>query len=254
MKIRHVKNLPPMSFGVSDKRIAATIEKMEGGKTSQSFLFSNEPLYIDHFNSIFEELWRNGVDAQRRIEDIEADIKLDADIDVIPNTVRAHELYYQLVRFAKQEILLLLPTVNVFTRQVKIVKEALLYRAEQKNEAVLSSNGGTIQIRIKIRILMPLPTSELAHRKFNTITISTKQDNSDNQAIINVKDTGSGIDSEILPELFSKFTTRSFSGTGLGLFISKSIIEAHGGKIWAENNKDGKGTTFTFSLPLPIQY
>ena len=42
----------------------------------------------------------------------------------------------------------------------------------------------------------------------------------------------------------------SFSGTGLGLFISKSIVEAHGGKIWDENNSDGKGETFTFTLPL----
>jgi two-component system sensor histidine kinase VicK len=61
---------------------------------------------------------------------------------------------------------------------------------------------------------------------------------------------GSGIDPEILPELFSKFTAKSFSGTGLGLFISKSIVEAHGGKIWAENNADGNGATYTFSLPL----
>ncbi len=60
-----------------------------------------------------------------------------------------------------------------------------------------------------------------------------------------------GIDSEILPRLFSKFATKSFQGTGLGLFISKSIIEAHGGRMWAENNTDGeKGATFYFTLPL----
>ncbi len=51
--------------------------------------------------------------------------------------------------------------------------------------------------------------------------------------------------------LFTKFTSKSQTGTGLGLFIAKSIIEAHGGRIWAENNKDGKGAKFVFRLPLP---
>ncbi len=70
---------------------------------------------------------------------------------------------------------------------------------------------------------------------------------------INIKDTGSGIDSSIIPHLFSKFATKSKGGTGLGFYISKNIIEAHGGNIWAKNNKDGKGATFSFSLPLAIQ-
>ena len=69
--------------------------------------------------------------------------------------------------------------------------------------------------------------------------------------IVNVRDTGQGIDSEILPRLFTKFATKAEAGgTGLGLFISKSIIEAHGGRIWAENNAGGKGATFSFSLPI----
>jgi signal transduction histidine kinase len=70
------------------------------------------------------------------------------------------------------------------------------------------------------------------------------------EAIISIKDDGNGIDEEILPKLFSKFATKSFSGTGLGLFICKSIIEAHGGNIWAENNSNGRGATFSFTLPL----
>jgi signal transduction histidine kinase len=74
--------------------------------------------------------------------------------------------------------------------------------------------------------------------------------NGSKEVIVSVKDSGNGIDPSIFPKLFSKFATTSPKGTGLGLFISKSIIEAHGGRIWAENNTDGKGATFTFNLPL----
>ena len=70
------------------------------------------------------------------------------------------------------------------------------------------------------------------------------------EALISITDMGIGIDPEVMPRLFTKFATKSEKGTGLGLFISKSIVDAHGGKIWAENNKAGKGATFTFTLPL----
>ena len=81
-----------------------------------------------------------------------------------------------------------------------------------------------------------------------TIIVSTERNATD--VLVSIRDTGTGIDSDVLPQLFTKFTTKSTTGTGLGLFISKSIIEAHDGRIWAENNKDGKGATFSFSLPL----
>ncbi len=68
--------------------------------------------------------------------------------------------------------------------------------------------------------------------------------------VVSIKDTGIGIDAAIMPKLFTKFASKSFQGTGLGLYISKNIVESHGGKIWAENNKDGKGATFSFSLPV----
>ncbi|HXP52278.1 MAG TPA: HAMP domain-containing sensor histidine kinase, partial [Bacteroidia bacterium] len=88
-------------------------------------------------------------------------------------------------------------------------------------------------------------TSKEAGRE---ITIKTEKKN--NEANVSIKDTGSGINPEIKPKLFSKFVTNSPGGTGIGLFISKSIVEEHGGRIWAENNTNGKGATFTFSLPL----
>ncbi len=73
---------------------------------------------------------------------------------------------------------------------------------------------------------------------------------SGDEVVVRVKDRGSGIDPTIQSRLFSKFVTKSEIGLGLGLFISKGIIEAHGGKLWAENNSDGKGATFSFSLPV----
>src|SRR5581483_3709837 len=84
-----------------------------------------------------------------------------------------------------------------------------------------------------------------------SITLRRQKENDDKASVIvSVKDKGHGIDTEILPRLFTKFATKSERGTGLGLYISKSIIEAHGGRIWAENNKDGKGATFAFSIPI----
>ena len=77
---------------------------------------------------------------------------------------------------------------------------------------------------------------------------TNKTDNK-NWVIVSVKDTGQGIDVNILPRLFTKFASKSFHGTGLGLFISKGIVEAHSGKIWGKNNVDGIGATFSFSLP-----
>jgi signal transduction histidine kinase len=87
-----------------------------------------------------------------------------------------------------------------------------------------------------------------------TILITIEKDDQKKEAIVSIRDGGVGIDPEVFPRLFSKFASKSFEGTGLGLFISKSIIEAHGGKIWAENNaseNDGsRGATFRFSLAL----
>lgn len=68
------------------------------------------------------------------------------------------------------------------------------------------------------------------------------------QLVVSVQDSGPGIDPEIMLKLFTRFTTGSEKGTGLGLFISKSIVEAHGGRVWAENNE--KGAVFRFTLPL----
>jgi signal transduction histidine kinase len=91
-----------------------------------------------------------------------------------------------------------------------------------------------------------LLSNAIKFTKDGTIRISMKKEG--DMVKVEVKDTGKGIDPDIMPRLFQKFVTRSQGGTGLGLYITKNIVEAHGGKIWAENNKDG-GATFTFMLP-----
>ena len=477
IQIRHVKNLPPMSFGVSDKEMSATIEKMEGGKKIESLLISTEPLYIKHFTSIFEELWKNGIDATDRIRDIEAGVHL-ADIEVILSSARAQELYLDIVKGASEEILWIFPSINAFIRQEKIGAIRLAEEAaKQRNVKVrilVPANGlieqkvqqlkqycypnNTIDVRYiiqmsdtkatilvidrKASLVMELKDdskttfieaiglstysnskagvssyvaifenlwkqTELydqlkeAHEQLkrhdkmqkefiniaahelrtpiqpilgltqvirsriedreeesellnvvsrnakrlqqltenildvtriesNSLQLNKEQfslremvlnaiadcksqlkehdnirlelvskedvfveadkarigqviynllnnavkftqdekgqggiisvtleehkndrdDNNNKEAIVSIKDTGIGIAPEIMPRLFTKFTTKSGRGTGLGLFISKSIVEAHGGKIWAINNTDGKGATFSFTLSI----
>ena len=114
----------------------------------------------------------------------------------------------------------------------------------------------------KIRIyevISNLLKNAIKFTKEGTISITTeekkkkkKKTGKGGEVIVKIKDTGIGLPSNILPNLFSKFATGSpfKRGIGLGLFISKSIVEAHGGRIWAQTNPDGKGATFYFSLPL----
>jgi signal transduction histidine kinase len=100
------------------------------------------------------------------------------------------------------------------------------------------------------QVLSNLLSNSIKFTEKGTIMISLAE--KENQAVVTVKDTGRGIDEEILPKLFTKFATKSRRGVGLGLFICKTIVEAHGGKIWAENNDDGKGATFYLSLPTQM--
>jgi two-component system sensor histidine kinase VicK len=459
IQTRHLKNLTPMNFAVDDRYFYATIDKMENGNFMKSLLTSNEPAYVRHYNSIFEELWKNGVDAIDRIADIEVGVDL-ADIEVIPSSARAQDLYLDVVKAASDEILWIFPTINAFIRQEKIgaiqlAKDAAKERnvkirilmpvnslIEQKVQKLkenypnnvldvryieqmretkatilvvdrrtslvmelrddskstfieaiglstysnskagvssyvaifenlwiqsdlyeqLKANDkmqkefiniaahelrtpiqpiiGLIQVlcnkikdsehlellevviknarrlqrltedildvtkidsqslnlrneklnlndmvamaledyrdemgktnhKLKLvyedkendnpliveadknrlfQVLDNLLTNAVKFTKEGAISVSIEKKGT--QALVSIKDSGTGIDPEIYSKLFDKFTTRSYQGTGLGLYISKSIIEAHGGRIWAENNAEGKGATFSFSLPI----
>jgi signal transduction histidine kinase len=98
------------------------------------------------------------------------------------------------------------------------------------------------------QVVSNLLNNAIKFTQAGSITVDVVKD--DNKAIVRIKDTGAGIHPRVESKLFSKFVTNSSSGTGLGLFISKSIVEAHGGKISGSNNTNDKGATFSFSLPL----
>ena len=444
-----------MSFGVSDKQIAATIEKMEGGRKVQSLLISNEPLYLKHFSSVFEELWKNGINASTRIREVEGGIE-EANIEVIHNPSLTLERYIISVLSARQEVLLILPTAKEYVRHKKagvmdILREALQkhalrvrmlmppLRAELITDSLKNNSKSDVEIRFieqtesaratfllvdkKISLIMEIrddskasfnesigpsvystskvgvvsyisifenlwlqtklyehikeretiqrefinvaahelrtpvqpilglseilrskakdddqrrlvdvisrnskklqrlsedildvsridgKTLKLTKEEFdlekvisstvsdyrslifdnkndtpniiyepksivakadrsriaqvvsnllsNAIKFTTEEEGTvhvtaekkGTEIIVSIKDNGQGIVPEILPKLFTKFVTKSDKGTGLGLYISKSIVEAHDGMIWAENNSYGRGATFSFSLP-----
>lgn len=98
------------------------------------------------------------------------------------------------------------------------------------------------------QVLSNLLDNALKFTKEGNIIISIKKLKNE-KLMVSIKDSGTGIDPEILPQLFKKFATKSEQGTGLGLFISKNIIEAHGGIMWGENNSESNGSTFYFTLP-----
>jgi signal transduction histidine kinase len=461
VKIRHVKNMPPIDFSISDKEMIATIQKTESGGENmiQNLLVSNEQPYIDHFGSIFEELWRNGVDAEARIKAIQDGLDSEG-IEIIQDPDEIQKLGLRLVQNARREALAIYSTANAFHRQeyaggIRILTEAALNRgvkvriltpadnsivekvqkewlqqenidiryiephsqtkvsilvvdrefslaielkddtrrtsAEAMGLATYSNSKSTVlsyasifeslwqqtelsarlkemdsiktefinvaahELRTPIQPILGLSQTlrsklgeaeyaklldivirnakrlqrltedildvakiesrslDLKKESFNlndvlqnvivdynnqiakdnkdnklklqlmeskkdiiieadkdritqvisnltsnaikftnegSITISVGKTDSDHSVLVSIKDTGSGLDPEILPRLFTKFATKSEKGTGLGLFISKSIIEAHGGQIWAEKSNDGSGATFRFTLPM----
>ena len=152
VQIRHTKNLTPLSFSISNKEFQATAEKMEAGKMIRTLLVSTEPIYMDHYNFIFEQIWDNSIDAKDRINDIKEGVDL-ADIEVIPRSARTRLLYLELVKNAKEEILFIFPTSNAFIRQEKMGAISLAVEAAKERA-------------VKIRILVPY--NEQVENRFKT--------------------------------------------------------------------------------------
>ena len=118
VKIRHVKNLAPINFAVSKYGLIATVEEMTGGEMIQNLLTSNEGSYIKHFSSMFERLWKEGVDAQYRIKDIEEKVGI-AEIEIIRNPVDSITRGWDMVRSARKEINVLFSSSNALRDKLR---------------------------------------------------------------------------------------------------------------------------------------
>jgi len=187
-------------------------------------------------------IYRNAKKLQKLTNDI---------LDV--SRIDSHILNLNLSRFDFVE--LVKNTIQDFTTNSE-KKEENVYidfdlRDETKSKEVLDQS---ILIEgDKTRISQVLLNLLNNARKFTeegkiTVTVLIKKDAK--EVIVSISDSGKGINSEVMNHLFEKFISRSDSGTGLGLYISKNIIEAHRGKIWASNNQNGIGSTFSFSIPV----
>jgi signal transduction histidine kinase len=188
---------------------------------------------------------------------------------IIRNAKRLKELANNILDVSRIESQLLVLNKEHFNLEELISNIISEYNGGQKGKKRLVEFKGDRNIIVKAdkdriaQVISNLLNNAIKFTKEEpegTISISCqrknddKDDNNNNYVLVNVKDTGKGIDHEIYPRLFSKFITTtsksSNDGIGLGLFVSKAIVEAHGGKIWAENNSDGKGATFAFILPI----
>ena len=170
-------------------------------------------------------IYRNSVRLQRLTSDI---------LDV--TRIESEALRIDKERFNLKDVIL--GAMQDAKNQLPDGKVRLVYEPE---DIYLEADRGRIT-----QVISNLLDNAAKFTKEGTITISVEKKNG--QVIVSVRDTGAGIDNGIMPRLFSKFATKSDKGTGLGLFISRSIIEAHDGRIWCENHP-GSGATFAFSLP-----
>jgi signal transduction histidine kinase len=176
----------------------------------------------------------------KRLERLSSDILQAARIE--SGTFRLGKEKFDLVRLLNNVVADTSRSRPDSKRAVQVV-----YEPSHKGELVVEAD----QMKL-YQVVTNLMQNALRFTAEGKIAITTEKDGG--SVVVRVRDTGSGIAQDILPRLFQKFASASSShalgGTGLGLYISKSIIEAHGGRIWAQNNAEGKGATFSFSIPM----
>ncbi len=194
-------------------------------------------------------------------QDSYLDVKLTQQyLDIIVrNAIRLQQLTEDILDITKIErhsLLLKIELLNINEIVSNSVKGAEGHIDNKKVKLHLHFSNDDINLvngdrRRLAQVMNNLLNNSIKFTHEGRIDVYVNRANEKDQFIyIQIKDSGSGIDAEIFPVLFSKFATKSVTGTGLGLFISKGIIEAHGGRIWAENDIDSKGASFTFRLPI----
>jgi signal transduction histidine kinase len=201
---------------------------------------------------------------------------------ILRNANRLHQLTEDIMDVTRIESQTLQIRKERFNLNDAIVDFVEHYRKQIANgnvKVMYEPGGGIILVEADrqrlIQVISNLINNAIKFTKEGTVTVTTTSNSiikrkeaerdtgegedgggaaeEEEEVVIAVKDTGTGIDPELMPRLFTKFATKSYQGTGLGLYISKSIIEAHGGKMWAENNnldRKHKGATFYFTLPV----
>jgi two-component system sensor histidine kinase VicK len=192
-----------------------------------------EQVYDSRQLKLLEAIIRNA----RRLNRLQEDI-LDV-TRIESNLLRIDRVEFNLNR----AIIQIVEDFNNQLHDKKTVK--LIYKSASRENIIVRADMNRI-----IQVISNLLINAIKFTKEGRIYLDAKKINSNRQVMITIRDEGAGVDPEIIPKLFTKFASKSEKGTGLGLYISKSIVEAHGGKIWADNNKDGKGATFMFTLPL----
>lgn len=188
-----------------------------------------------HQSKILDVIMRNARRLQRLSSDILDVSKIESSLlKISKSSVDLNEKIKNVINDVKNGY------DNDYTKNIRIA-------FEPEGPIILSVDRDRIY-----QVISNLLNNAIKFTKKGTITIRavTANSNKSKEAVITIVDTGPGISAEIIPKLFSKFVTTSGQGTGLGLFISKGIVEAHGGKIWAENNSNGIGASFSFSLPI----
>jgi signal transduction histidine kinase len=209
---------------------------------------------IEQYNELIDAIIRNAKRLQRLTEDILDVTKIES------NSLTLNKQQFNLNDMITSAINDIIVKKDFNSENVKILYEPNNNKQDNNNNIIFVQADRSRLTQVISNLL----SNAVKFTKKGTISVTTQieeeeqddqnddgDDNGSNKVVvISIKDTGSGISPEMFPRLFSKFASNSFEGTGLGLFIAKSIVEAHGGNIWAENNADGKGARFTMSLPI----